>query len=104
MRSAVFHGTLAALAAFDEPLVAILGWYDKGLPLHDPARAAPPHRADALPIGHTAPRLGVLIEDAGPKGAVVEAGDTILPGDGNGHAIESIGDEPLELVALIVQY
>ncbi len=34
----------------------------------------------------------------------VEAGDTILTGDGNGHAVECIGDEPLELVGVIVQY
>jgi mannose-6-phosphate isomerase-like protein (cupin superfamily) len=31
-------------------------------------------------------------------------GDTILTGDGAGHAVESIGDEPLEMMAVIVQY
>jgi len=43
------------------------------------------------------------IDDAG-EDAVVNPGDTILTGDGAGHAVESIGDEPLEMVAVIVQY
>jgi len=40
----------------------------------------------------------------GDKQDVANVGDTILTGNGAGHAIESIGDVPLELVALIVQY
>ena len=31
-------------------------------------------------------------------------GDTILTGDGAGHAVESIGDQALVMVAVIVQY
>ena len=34
----------------------------------------------------------------------VGVGDTILTGDGAGHAVESIGDEALEMMAVIVQY
>jgi len=34
----------------------------------------------------------------------VTEGDTILTGGGAGHAVEAIGDEPLELIAFIVQY
>ncbi|NOY80566.1 MAG: cupin domain-containing protein [Kiritimatiellaeota bacterium] len=34
----------------------------------------------------------------------VEEGDTILTGDGAGHAVEALGDVPLELLAVIVQY
>lgn len=40
---------------------------------------------------------GDQVADLGP-------GDTILTGDGNSHAVESIGDEPLELLAVIVRY
>ena len=42
--------------------------------------------------------------DEGGEEAVVNPGDTILTGDGAGHAVESVGDEPLEMVAVIVQY
>jgi mannose-6-phosphate isomerase-like protein (cupin superfamily) len=31
-------------------------------------------------------------------------GDTILTGNGDGHAIRCIGDEPLELIAVISTY
>jgi len=34
----------------------------------------------------------------------VVPGDSILTGNGAGHAIESIGTEPLEIIAVIVQY
>lgn len=34
----------------------------------------------------------------------VSPGDTILTGGGAGHAVESTGDEDLELLAVIVQY
>lgn len=40
----------------------------------------------------------------GDDAAEVLPGDTILTGDGSGHAVESIGDEALEMVAVIVQY
>ena len=43
------------------------------------------------------------VKDA-DKEDIVNVGDTILTGNGAGHAIESIGAEPLELVAIIVQY
>ena len=33
-----------------------------------------------------------------------EAGDTILTGNGDGHAIRCVGDEPLELIAVISTY
>jgi mannose-6-phosphate isomerase-like protein (cupin superfamily) len=36
--------------------------------------------------------------------ADVMPGDTIRTGDGAGHGVESIGDEPLELLAVILQY
>jgi mannose-6-phosphate isomerase-like protein (cupin superfamily) len=34
----------------------------------------------------------------------VFAGDTILTGDGAGHSIAAVGDQPLEIIAVIVQY
>jgi len=40
----------------------------------------------------------------GDQQAVVNPGDTILTGDGSGHAVESVGSEPLVMIALIVQY
>ena len=40
----------------------------------------------------------------GAETAVVNVGDTILTGAGSGHAVESVGTDPLEMVALIVQY
>ena len=40
----------------------------------------------------------------GDETVIVNVGDTILTGDGGGHAVESVGAEPLEMVALIVQY
>ena len=40
----------------------------------------------------------------GAEVAEVGVGDTILTGNGAGHAVESIGDVPLEMVAVIVQY
>ncbi len=35
---------------------------------------------------------------------LVGPGDTILTGGGAGHAVEAVGDEPLVMVAFIVQY
>jgi mannose-6-phosphate isomerase-like protein (cupin superfamily) len=43
------------------------------------------------------------VNDAGVE-SVVKAGDTILTGNGAGHSVEAIGDEPLRLVAMIVEY
>lgn len=34
----------------------------------------------------------------------VEPGDTILTGDGNGHSVEAVGNETLEMIAVILQY
>ncbi len=44
--------------------------------------------------------------EADDNGEVVElnAGDTILTGNGDGHAIRNIGEEPLELLAVISTY
>jgi UDP-N-acetylmuramoylalanine--D-glutamate ligase len=69
------ESTLAALTAFEEPLVAILGGYDKGLPLDDLARATARACAGVVLIGATAPRLGARIEDAAPRGPVTGAAD-----------------------------
>jgi mannose-6-phosphate isomerase-like protein (cupin superfamily) len=43
------------------------------------------------------------VNDAGTE-SVVKAGDTILTGNGAGHSVEAIGDEPLKMVAMIVEY
>lgn len=40
----------------------------------------------------------------GDEAVVLQPGDTILTGDGAGHAVESVGSEPLEMVAVIVEY
>lgn len=40
----------------------------------------------------------------GDRDVLVGEGDTILTGDGAGHAVEAVGDEALELIAIIVQY
>ncbi len=44
--------------------------------------------------------------EADDNGEIVEleTGDTILTGNGDGHAIRNIGDEPLELLAVISTY
>lgn len=44
--------------------------------------------------------------EANDNGNLVElgVGDTILTGNGDGHAIRCIGDEPLELIAVITAY
>ena len=44
-----------------------------------------------------------VIQDAAEK-APVNAGDTILTGDGSGHAVEATGETPLVMLAVIVQY
>lgn len=36
--------------------------------------------------------------------AVVTAGDAVLTGDGAGHSIANTGDEPLEIMAVILLY
>ena len=40
----------------------------------------------------------------GVNESIVNAGDTILTGDGAGHSVAALGDEPLEMIAVIVQY
>ncbi len=42
-----------------------------------------------------------LVNDNG-KEAVVKAGDAVLTGDGAGHSIANTGDEPLEIMAIIL--
>jgi mannose-6-phosphate isomerase-like protein (cupin superfamily) len=45
---------------------------------------------------------GRIIEAAGA--VEVGPGDTVLTGNGASHAVESIGAEPLEMIAFIAQY
>ena len=40
----------------------------------------------------------------GDEPVIVEQGDTILTGNGAGHAVEAIGETPLELIAVIARY
>ena len=35
---------------------------------------------------------------------ILNAGDTILTGDGGGHSIKCVSDEPLEILAVISRY
>ncbi|MDR0932078.1 MAG: cupin domain-containing protein [Victivallales bacterium] len=42
--------------------------------------------------------------DDNGKTVSLEPGDTILTGNGDGHAIRCVGNEPLELVAVISRY
>ena len=42
-------------------------------------------------------------DDNGSK-SVLEPGDTILTGNGAGHSIKCVGDEPLEVLAVISGY
>lgn len=44
-----------------------------------------------------------MIDEGGVR-SEVGPGDTILTGSGAGHAVETVGTEPLELLAVIVQY
>lgn len=44
-----------------------------------------------------------VVDDDGTKREVT-AGDAVLTGGGAGHAIEALGDEPLEMVAVILTY
>ena len=43
------------------------------------------------------------MDDDGEK-VVLRPGDTILTGGGAGHAVKSVGDEPLEMLAVISKY
>ena len=43
------------------------------------------------------------MDDDGEK-VTLHSGDTILTGDGAGHAVKSVGDEPLEMLAVISCY
>lgn len=47
---------------------------------------------------------GLAEADDNGKKEVLHPGDTILTGNGAGHAIKSIGDEPLEVMAVISCY
>jgi mannose-6-phosphate isomerase-like protein (cupin superfamily) len=47
---------------------------------------------------------GQVSEGPGQPPVMVGAGDTILTGDGCGHAIEAVGSEPLEIIAVIVRF
>lgn len=45
---------------------------------------------------------GVVIDDGIPQEVTV--GDAILTGNGAEHSIENIGDEPLEMMAIVMLY
>ncbi|MCF7853672.1 MAG: cupin domain-containing protein [Candidatus Pacebacteria bacterium] len=47
---------------------------------------------------------GAGLVEEGDESRKVNAGDTILTGNGAGHAVEAVGDQPLVMLALIVQY
>lgn len=42
--------------------------------------------------------------DDNGKTVILNAGDTILTGDGGGHAIKNVGDDTLEIMAVISCY
>ncbi|MEW5867186.1 MAG: cupin domain-containing protein [Bacillota bacterium] len=44
-----------------------------------------------------------VVDDNGAKHEVT-AGDAVLTGGGAGHAIEAVGDQPLEMIAVILKY
>ena len=44
------------------------------------------------------------IVDEGGQKVQVAAGDTVLTGNGAGHAIAAVGTEPLEMLAVIMTY
>ncbi|MEW6229227.1 MAG: cupin domain-containing protein [Bacillota bacterium] len=44
-----------------------------------------------------------IVDDNGTKCEVM-AGDAVLTGGGAGHAIEAAGDQPLEMIAVILKY
>lgn len=43
------------------------------------------------------------VDDNGEK-AILKPGDTLLTGSGQGHSIRCVGDETLELIAVITQF
>jgi mannose-6-phosphate isomerase-like protein (cupin superfamily) len=47
---------------------------------------------------------GIAEADDNGKIVILEAGDTILTGNGNGHSIKCISSEPLTLLAVISKY
>ncbi len=47
---------------------------------------------------------GLVSEAAQGKASRVGPGDAVLTGGGGGHSIENQGDEPLELLAVILVY
>jgi mannose-6-phosphate isomerase-like protein (cupin superfamily) len=46
--------------------------------------------------------IGAITDETGS--VPIGPGDTVLTGDGAGHAVACVGDEPLEMLAVIVQY
>lgn len=62
------ESAIAALAAFDQPIILFAGGYDKGSDLTEMARAiaSKPIKAVAL-MGTTGPRLGELLDDLDPQ-------------------------------------
>jgi mannose-6-phosphate isomerase-like protein (cupin superfamily) len=47
---------------------------------------------------------GTAEADDDGETVILHPGDTILTGDGAGHSIKSVGEEPLELLAVISRY
>lgn len=47
---------------------------------------------------------GTAEADDNGKKVVLNTGDTIITGDGAGHAIKNIGDDTLEIMAVISRY
>ncbi|MBP5671722.1 MAG: cupin domain-containing protein, partial [Victivallales bacterium] len=43
------------------------------------------------------------VNDAGTV-TELNVGDTVLTGQGNSHSVECVGDETLEIIALVVTY
>lgn len=47
---------------------------------------------------------GVAEADDNGRTVTLHPGESILTGNGDGHSIKCVGDEPLELLAIISQY
>ncbi len=66
-------GTLAALAAIQEPIWLIAGGYDKGLPFQALGEAIVQRVKGVFLIGTTAPKIAQAVTQAGPPGSDVPA-------------------------------
>jgi UDP-N-acetylmuramoylalanine--D-glutamate ligase len=66
-------GTLAALAAIQEPIWLIAGGYDKGLPFEALGEAIVRRVKGVFLIGTTAPKIAQAVTQASPPGSAVPA-------------------------------